>query len=133
VALVAEVILMLFLFKTYLYQSGQPQLLVQQLPAILIAVATQIFTKVYTILIKNITEFENHKTVTQYESSLVSKSALISFVINFYSIFIYAYFSGYLASSFICQIRTTQTNQRYPMIYPESTTVTITFPRSCYL
>ncbi len=48
--------------------------------------------------------------MTEYESSLVSKSALISFVINFYSIFIYAFFSGYLSSSFICQIRTTTTN-----------------------
>ncbi len=57
VALVAEVLLMLFLFKTYLYQSGFSQTVVQQAPSILIAVATQIFTKVYTTIIKNITNF----------------------------------------------------------------------------
>ena len=57
VALVAEVILLLFLFKTYLYQRGFPQLVVLHIPSILIAIATQIFTKVYTILIKNITNF----------------------------------------------------------------------------
>ena len=57
VALVAMVILMLFLFKTFLYQSGYPQLVVQHIPSVLIAIATQIFTKVYTIMIKNITNF----------------------------------------------------------------------------
>ena len=57
---------MLFLFKTYLYQAGYPQLMVQHIPSILIAIATQIFTKIYTIMIGAITNFENHKTVTQY-------------------------------------------------------------------
>ena len=51
------VILMLFLFKTFLYQSGYPQLMVQHIPSVLIAIATQIFTKIYTIMIKNITNF----------------------------------------------------------------------------
>jgi len=102
VALVTEIILMIFLFKTYLYQKGEPQFIVQQVPSIMIAIASQIFTKLYTILIKNITNFENHKTVTLYEASLVSKTALITFVINFFSIFIYAYFSGYIGASFLC-------------------------------
>ena len=57
VALVAEVILLLFLLKTYLYQKGYPQLVVLHVPSVSIAIATQIFTKVYTILIKNITNF----------------------------------------------------------------------------
>ena len=57
VILVAEVMLYFFLFKTYLYQLGLSQTLVQQVPAILIAIATQVFSKVYTILIKNITNF----------------------------------------------------------------------------
>ena len=57
VALVTEVILMIFLFKTYLYQSGYPQIFVQQAPSIMIAIATQIFTKIYTIMIRNITNF----------------------------------------------------------------------------
>jgi len=102
VGMVTEVILLLFVFKTYLYQSGLPQTVVQQTPAILISIATQVFTKIYTILIKSIINFENHKTVAEYEGSLISKVALITFVINFYSIFIFAYFSGYLASSYIC-------------------------------
>lgn len=57
VALVTEIILMIFLFKTYLYQKGYAQVIVQQVPSITIAIATQIFTKIYTILIKNITNF----------------------------------------------------------------------------
>lgn len=57
VALVAEVLLLIFLFKTYLYQSGYGQTVVQTTPSVLIAIATQIFTKVYTIMIKNITNF----------------------------------------------------------------------------
>lgn len=102
VALVVEVLIMIFLLKTYLYQKGYAQTIVQQVPSILIAIATQIFTKIYTILIKYITNFENHKTVTSFENSLVTKASLISFVINFFSIFIYAYFSGYLSSSYLC-------------------------------
>ena len=66
VGLVTEVILLLFLFKTYLYQLGYPQTIVQQAPAILIAIATQVFNKLYTILIKSIINFENHKTVADY-------------------------------------------------------------------
>jgi len=57
VGMVAEAILLLFVFKTYLYQSGYSQTIVQQVPAILISIAVQVFTKVYTILIKSIINF----------------------------------------------------------------------------
>jgi hypothetical protein len=109
VFLVALVMLLLFLLKTYLYQSGLDQNLVNQIPSILIAVASQIFSVIYMKILKSITIFENHKTVSEYEGSLISKASLITFIINFYSIFIFAYFSDYLASSYICQIKTTVT------------------------
>ena len=57
VGLVTEVILLLFVFKTYLYQSGLSQTIVQQVPAILISIAVQVFTQFYTILIKFIINF----------------------------------------------------------------------------
>lgn len=57
VGMVTEVILLLFVLKTYLYQSGLSQTIVQQVPAILISIAVQIFTKIYTILIKSIINF----------------------------------------------------------------------------
>ena len=57
VAMLTQVILLLFVFKTYLYQSGYSQTVVQQVPAILISIATQVFIKIYTILIKNIINF----------------------------------------------------------------------------
>ena len=57
VGMVTEVILLIFVFKTYLYQSGYSQTVVQQGPAILIAIVVQIFTKIYTILIKSIINF----------------------------------------------------------------------------
>lgn len=66
VLLVAEVILLLFLLKTYMYQLGLDQNLVNQVPSISISVASQIFNKVYMVIIKNITIFENHKTVSDY-------------------------------------------------------------------
>lgn len=57
VLLVAVVILLLFLFKTYLYQLGLDQNIVNQVPSILISLASQIFTKIYMVIIKNITIF----------------------------------------------------------------------------
>jgi len=57
VGMVTEVILLLFVFKTYLYQLGLSQTIVQQVPAILISIAVQVFTKIYTILIKSIINF----------------------------------------------------------------------------
>lgn len=117
VLLVALVILLLFLFKTYLYQLGLDQNIVNQVPSILIALASQVFSKIYMVIIKNITIFENHKTVSEYEGSLISKASLITFIINFYSIFIYAYFSDYLASSFICEIKTLTTLKKYTLSY----------------
>lgn len=57
VVLVVEVLLLLVLFKTYLYQSGFSASMVNTVPAIMIAVATQIFTKIYTIIIHSITNF----------------------------------------------------------------------------
>ena len=57
VGMVTEVILLLFVLKTYLYQSGLSQTIVQQVPAILISIAVQVFTKIYTILIKSIINF----------------------------------------------------------------------------
>ena len=57
VLLVALVILLLFLFKTYLYQLGLDQKIVNQVPSILISLASQIFNKIYMKIIKNITIF----------------------------------------------------------------------------
>jgi hypothetical protein len=57
VLLVAEVILLLFLLKTYMYQKGYNQTLVNQVPSILISVASQVFNKVYMMIIRNITIF----------------------------------------------------------------------------
>lgn len=57
VLLVALVILLLFLFKTYLYQLGLDQNIVNQVPSILIAISSQVFSKIYTVIIKNITIF----------------------------------------------------------------------------
>ncbi len=108
----AQVILLLFLFKTYLLQKGYDQNIVNSLPSLLVAVASQVFSFIYKIILKQITIFENHKTVSDYEGSLISKASLITFIINFYSIFIFAYFSDFLASSYICQIKTTDTNKK---------------------
>lgn len=64
VLLVALVILLLFLLKTYLYQKGLDQNIVNQVPSILIAIASQVFSKIYMFIITKITVFENHKTVS---------------------------------------------------------------------
>lgn len=112
VTLVAQVILLLFLFKTYLLQKGYDQNIVNSVPSLLVAVASQVFSFIYKIILRQITIFENHKTVADYEGSLISKASLITFIINFYSIFIFAYFSDFLASSYICQIKTTDTNKK---------------------
>jgi hypothetical protein len=57
VALVVEVILLIFLFKTYMYQLGLAPTLSTTLPSVMISVSAQIFTKIYTIIIKHITIF----------------------------------------------------------------------------
>lgn len=57
VFLVALCILLLFLFKTYLYQLGLDQTIVNQVPSILISVASQVFSKIYMIILKKITIF----------------------------------------------------------------------------
>jgi hypothetical protein len=80
---------------------------VNTIPAILIAIVVQIFNYLYTYLIKLITQFENHKTISSFERSLISKSYVVTFVITFISIFIYAFFSEYLDGDYMCTIRTT--------------------------
>ena len=132
VLLVALVILLLFVFKTYLYQRGLPQQAVNIIPSVLISIASQIFSKIYSIVIRNITIFENHKTVSEYESSLNSKVFLMTFFINFYSIFIFAYFSNYLGSSQVCELRTTQTNERYISPHSASRTAITTCRPNCF-
>ena len=96
VVLMALVIVLIFVLKTYLFQTGQPQDVVSIVPSILISIAVQVFNAIYTILLKVITDFEEHKTIISYESSLVSKAFLINFLVTFYSLFIYAFFSSFL-------------------------------------
>lgn len=96
IILMALVIILIFVFKTYLFQTGQPQELVSVVPSLLISIAVQVFNKLYTILIKAITDFEEHKTVNSYESSLVLKAFFINFLVTFYALFIFAFFSQYL-------------------------------------
>lgn len=102
----ALVIVEIFVFKTYLYQSGYDQQIVSIVPSLLISISVQIFTFLYTILIKYLTDFEDHKTITSYESALTLKSYIINFLVTFYALFIYSFFSQYLESDFICLIRT---------------------------
>ena len=81
----------IFILKIYLYQSGEEQIIVDQVPAILISVSIKVFNFLYTKLIYTILQFENHKTVQEYESSLVSKSYIITFINTFYSLIFYAF------------------------------------------
>lgn len=106
---VSLVIIEIFILKSVLFQRGYSQSTVNGLPAILIAIAVQVFSYVYIFLIRLITMFENHKTISMFEQSLISKSYTITFVITFLSIFIYAFFSAYLDSEYLCIIKTTET------------------------
>ena len=99
-------ILIIFALKTEMYQRGYSQTTVTVLPSILIALSVQAFNFAYQIIVKLLVDFENKKTVSEYESSLSSKSFVVTFVVSFYALFIYGFFSGYFEGSDVCTIKT---------------------------
>ena len=88
-------ILIIFALKTQMFQQGLDQQLITIVPSILIAVAVQVFNFLYAIIVKLLVDFENKKTIPEYESSLSSKSFVITFIVTFYALFIYGFFSTY--------------------------------------
>lgn len=57
VAFVALLIMLLFTFKSYLFQSGYSQTSVDVLPSILIAITVQVCNYAFTLLMELIAEF----------------------------------------------------------------------------
>ena len=99
-------ILIIFALKNELYQRGSNQTVITVVPSLLIAITVQVFNFIYGIIVKLIVDFENKKTIPEYESSLSSKSFIITFVVSFYALFIYGFFSGYFEGSDVCTIKT---------------------------
>ena len=90
-----------------MYQRGLDQTTLTLVPSILISVTVQVFNFLYGIIVKQLVDFENKKTVSEYESSLSSKSFVVTFIVTFYALFIYGFFSQYFEGSDVCNIKTT--------------------------
>jgi hypothetical protein len=68
---------------------------------------TLIYNQIYKILSKRLTDFENHKTISEYESSLIFKQFIVIFVNTFAPLFIYSFASRIFSSVDFCKIKTT--------------------------
>jgi hypothetical protein len=57
-------------------------------------------------------EFENKKTIPEYETALTSKSFVVTFVVTYFAIFVYGFFPQYFEADTACIILTS-TGQKY--------------------
>jgi hypothetical protein len=106
VVLLAAVILAIFTLKSTLIIYEYPQSTITAVPAILIAITTQLFNYLYNKMIGILVEFENKKTIPEYETALTSKSFIVTFVVTYFAIFVYAFFSQYFQADTACSILT---------------------------
>ena len=106
IILLAATLLLIFVFKGIIYQQGASQSAVTYGPAILIALTVHFYNFIYSKLIRFIVDFENHRTVSDYEESLSSKNFIITFIVTYFCLFLYAFFSNYLIGSNVCLVKT---------------------------
>jgi hypothetical protein len=97
---------MLFVLKSYLIESGYSQTISNSIPSLLVSLSTQVYNFVYSFVSNKLNNFENHKTVSQYESSLIFKNYLINFFNTFNSLFLIAFFSSLFTSVKLCKTDT---------------------------
>ena len=77
----------IMVLKTYMGNKGLTKFLVLTVPPILNLIAARIFSKIYSYVSEWLNNFENHRTSTEYENSLV------------YKVFFFGLFNGF--NSFI--------------------------------
>lgn len=105
--LVVCTILLVFALKGYLVQSNASISASENIPAILIAITALLYNYLYKRLSKKLTEFENHRTLSQFESSVVFKQYTIIFVNTFAPLFIYSFLESVLLQVQFCTLKTT--------------------------
>lgn len=104
--LVITTVLMVFALKGYLVQTSASESTANAVPALLITLTTLIYNYLYKKISKKLTEFENHKTLSQFESSVVFKQYTIIFVNTFTPLFIYAFLESVLPQVQFCTTKT---------------------------
>jgi|JI6StandDraft_1071083.scaffolds.fasta_scaffold11530_3 hypothetical protein len=105
--LVIVTVLMVFALKGYLIQTSASESTANGVPALLIVVTTMFYNYLYKRVSKKLTEFENHKTLSQFESSVVFKQYTIIFVNTFISLLVYAFLENVIPQVQFCITKTT--------------------------
>jgi anoctamin-10/anoctamin-7 len=92
--------------------------------ALINVVVIQFFNIVYNSVGKYLNEFENHRTDSDYENSLIAKSFLFKFVNSYFSLFYIAFFKNIVFGD---SCYTGQTNNTYPCLNTLSYQLAIVF------
>jgi anoctamin-10/anoctamin-7 len=94
--------------------------------ALINVVVIQFFNIVYNSVGKFLNEFENHRTDSDFEDSLIAKSFLFKFVNSYFSLFYIAFFKNILFDD-SCYKEGSQINIRYPCLNALSIQLAIVF------
>lgn len=104
--LMASTILIIFVLKIQLLQSNASQATVTWVPSLLISFSIQLYNFLYSKVIRFLVDYENKKTTIEYERSLTHKSFIVTFIVTYFALFIYTFFSQYFDGDSICTIET---------------------------
>jgi len=93
ICVVLACVVSIFVLRTYL--SGKNRDLGNYVTAIINAIQIQILNYVYGLVANILNEFENHRTPSQFENSLIAKTFLFKFINSYNSLFYIAFFKRY--------------------------------------